>query len=136
MFPVGLGILWLVELLLNVLVEWGLGWRPSGLLFYLAFVGGGLVLIVAMILAAKLATITTAFLAPRFRTGLLLLGAVYVAAQIVCLYPLLTESESAWQYVLMKIEFAIVVSIVLIIAYRAEDSHREGDPQPAEDTAS
>ncbi len=134
-FPVGLGILWIVEVLLNLLVDWALDWRPGGLLYYVVFIGGGLVLIVAMIPAARLAAITTRYLAPNARIGLLLFAAVYLTAQVVRMSQLDGDSEPVWQNSLMKAEFATVVAIVFTFAYRAEESRSDTDlPTDAEGT--
>ena len=134
-FPVGLAILWVVELLVNLLVDWVLDLRLDGLGYLLLFFASALLILVAMILAGKLASITTALLAPRPQTGLVLFGAVYVAAQLIRLYQLSGESESVWQFVLVKIEFAIVVAVVLVHSYRAEDTPPDDAPQPGEDAA-
>ena len=134
-FPVGLAILWVVELLVNLLVDWVLDLRLDGLGYLLLFFASALLILVAMILAGKLASITTAPLAPRPQTGLVLFGAVYVAVQLLRLYQLSGESESVWQFVLVKIEFAIVVAVVLVHSYRAEDTPPDDAPQPGEDAA-
>ena len=135
MFPVGLAILWVVEELVNLLVDWVLDLRLDGLGYLLLFFASALLILVAMILAGKLASITTSLLAPRPRTGLVLFGAVYVAAQLIMLYQLSGESESVWQFVLVKIEFALVVAVVLAHSYRTEDAPPDTALQPGEDAA-
>jgi len=134
-FVAGLGILWVVEFLLNLIIGWGLDWRLDGWGAFLLFIGSGILVLIAMILAGKIAATVTASIAPLPRKGLLILGAVYVVAQAVRLYGLFGDEESVWQFVLMKIEFVIVVSIVFTLAYWVEDADPGADLQPEGDAA-
>lgn len=133
MIPVGLGILWIVEGLLNLLLDWALDWRPGGLLYYVIFVGGGLVLIVVMVFAARFVCITTRLLAPRTMVGLLLVAAAYVTAQAIRFSQLGAALDSVWQNALLKVEFVIIVAIVFALAYRSESARQQVEPQPNEE---
>ena len=126
---VAMAIFWVTEVLLNLVVGWGLSWRIDGLFFFLLFIVSSLLVLVAMILVAKLVSRATELLAPDYKAGLVLVVVVYVLVQLVRLFGLTGESGPTWQFVGMKIEFALVVLVVFAFDYvRDDDPEAESEP--------
>jgi hypothetical protein len=119
--PMGVGFLWLVERLLDLVIDWALDWRPDGVIYFAVFVGGGLVLLLTMILAALIVRNLTLAIAPRARIGLLLVGIFYTVLQLVGAYRLFYAYGPTWPHTTMKLEFALVVGLVFLLAYRSAD---------------
>lgn len=116
-----LAIFWVAEVLLNLVVGWGLGWKIDGLFFFLLFIVSSLLVLIAMILVARFVSKATDFLAPDYKTGLVVVAVVYVLVQLVRLFGLTGESGPTWQFVGMKIEFALVVLVVFAFDYLRDD---------------
>ncbi|MDX1741503.1 MAG: hypothetical protein R3178_09430 [Rhodothermales bacterium] len=129
---VAMGIFWVAEVLLNLVVGWGLSWRIDGLFFFLLFIASSLLVLVAMILVAKLVSRATELLAPDYKAGLVLVAVVYVLVQLVRLFGLTGESGPTWQFVGMKIEFALVVLVVFAFDY-VRDDDPEAESQPSDE---
>ncbi len=113
LFPVGLGILFLSEYLINLAVDWSLDWALEGPAFYAVFFLGGLVVFLSIVLSGFLTRITGELIAPAPQKGLRLLGASYLLIQTIGFCSLFV-SGTTWHGVTIKIGFTLVTAALLL----------------------
>ena len=120
LLPIGLGFLWLIERVGNILVDWVLSWNLGSPWMMIVFVLGGCLFFLAVLVTGGIVRNLTASVAPNAKMGFMLLGLTYVVMQAFGLYHLFATTDSTWPYIISKFEITLVVGFILLFAAGGE----------------